>query len=748
MNASQIQPRIAGTLSALVFVSAFALFIIQPVLGEILTPAWGGTPTVWLSCLLFFQTALFMGYFLAWMGTLLFPRGSFLIYCINLIFGIFLLLLAPPPFEPETFWVDSFPTSLGVIGYLGTHLLVVVLGISTTSTLAHHFLGHLISGRTTQLYSYSNAGSFLALLAYPLVIEPNTTRLQQIHLFTFLVCLQTILAFLFWTSNRKFFFLIPLHSIGFSRSFSWKPGYLLWLLIPICTSALLCGVTNHISTEIASVPFLWILPLALYLLSYVIAFGNCPPGVLSLLNRYLPVWVALLFFFLSLNGLELSSGTILVPLFIHLGCFFVLCILLHYLLHEKRPKNDSTNTSQLGAYYAIMSFGGLLGTLLQTLVFPIVFSRFGLWEYPLALAGGIYLLGFSQVATQPRWVQMALPFAIAFFLCLFHIVHGPLDNAVFPTLAAAIAGILFFACIAFAKDKRTLATSLILSFLGLVVMVFAPEKETEIRRNSFGVLKIVKTQKNGTNQTLLYHGNTIHGIQSDGQKDSLGRFIPLSYYGSEGPAGDAVFKLRKAHPTGFNIGIIGLGVGSMAWFGRPQDRLDFFELDPAVGEVAENPKLFDFLNQCTSPYRIFYGDGRRSIKSHPDRFDLLVLDAFSSDTVPIHLLTREAMEVYWAQLEEHGSLLCHVSNRHFELLRLMKGWELTSGQTAFLFDDRDIGPERVAQGFSPSQWVLFTKNRNFQRTLERDSRWQALHPELGPVFWTDDHHSILGLLKW
>ena len=747
MNTANLQTKIAGSTSALAFISAMALFLIQPVIGEILTPAWGGTPTVWLACLLFFQTVLTLGYFLAWGGTFYYPRVSFLIYCCILLLGLFFLIINPPHLEPEIFWTKSLPTSMGVLGYLSTHLFIIILGLSATSTLAHHVLGQINTNETTHLYSYSNAGSFIALISFPFLIEPYTSRSQQIQIFTLFVLSQTALSLyiLILKSNisKSFLKYQPKpNTLTSNTDIKW------WLILPICSSALLCGVTNHISTEIASVPFFWITPLALYLLSYVIAFGNFSTNYIPILERYTPVLVVLLFFFLSLSGLELSSGAIIVPLFIHLSCFFALCILLHHLLHEKRPKHESQNNPSLGAYYATISFGGLLGTLLTTLAFPWLFARIGIWEYPAAIATGIFLLGCSKNTGRPTLTELGMPAIFLLLLFLFRLAQGPLDFTVSPTWAATVSGSLYFGCLALAKDGRILGTSLAVVFLGLGYFLLSPENQIEIHRNEFGMLKIAKTLKNGHAQTLLYHGNTIHGIQSDNQKDTQGRFVPLSYYGPDGPAGDAFLKLQKTHPDGLKIGIIGLGAGSMAWFGKPNDHLEFFELDPAVGEIAENPAHFKYLKECLSKYNIVFGDGRRMLTSNKNYYDLLVLDAFSSDTVPIHLLTREAVETYLAHLGKNGSILCHISNRHFDLVRLMKGWEKISGITCFLFDNRDIGPQRIAQGFSPSQWVIFSKDANLKKSLDKDTRWKKLPEDIEPTILTDDHHSILGLLKW
>ncbi len=741
MQPSPAQTHLIAPLRRLTFLSAFALFFIEPVVGEILTPSWGGIPAIWLSCLLFFQTVLFLGYIAIWIGTSLFPKLALPVYCLGLATATILLLLAPLPLEPGDQWVNTPIPSLGVFGFLGTHLFLVTFCLSGTATLTQFLLGAALPGRVTGLYSFSNAGSFLALLAYPLLMEPFTTRQQQLGIFTSLIGLQTTLALFFILRNRAVLakILSPTSGNPFTGLAHKNRGW--WLIIPLSSSALLCGVTNHLATEVASVPFLWILPLALYLLSYVIAYSEVSNAALGLIQRYTPIWVVFVFFFLSLNGLELSSGTLLVPLILHLGCFFLLCILLHHLLANLQPENAT-----LGAYYAIISFGGLLGTLLQALVFPMIFARLGIWEYPLAIAAALFLLGWSK---KQNWaLKPILFFTLGWFgfgVVLF-LTLGQMDPSQKPNLAAIVAGILFVGCLLWAEDCRVLATSLMFAYFGLIICLFSTGKDTEIHRNSFGIMKIT-TQENHS-KTLLYHGNTIHGIQSTALRDPEGRFLPLSYYGTTGPAGDAMEKVQKAHISGAKIGIIGLGVGSLAWYGRPQDHLDFMELDPAVGEIAQNPNRFQFLDQALSSFQIQYGDGRRTLANSKDSYDLLILDAFSSDTVPVHLLTQESLAIYLARLEKEGSLLCHVSNRHFDLLRVMAGWEKVSRLRCYLFDDTDIGPDRIKQGFSPSQWVLFTKDPKIRATLETDYRWQPLSKSLAPVVWTDNHHSILGLLKW
>ncbi len=743
MQTTAAKSHLLGPLRRLAFLSAFALFFVEPVVGEILTPSWGGIPAVWLSCLLFFQTVLFLGYIAIWIGTSLFPKAALPTYCFGLGMATLLLLWSPLPLEPGEQWVNAPTPSLGVLGFLGTHLLLVTLCLAATSTLTHFVLAKATPGRVTGLYSFSNAGSFLALLAYPFLIEPFTTRQQQLGIFSFLIGLQAILTLFFMIRHRAVLAKIlgqpsgnPFPGLVHKNSF-W------WLLIPVCSSSLLCGVTNHLATEVASVPFLWILPLALYLLSYVIAYGEISTTALGLIQRYTPVWVVFVFFFLSLNGLELSTGTLLVPLILHLGCFFLLCILLHHLLANLQPASTT-----LGAYYAVTSLGGLLGTLLQTLIFPLVFARVGIWEYPLFIAGGIFVLGWARkqtLAMKPIFFFTSGWIGVLFVLFL---TLGPLDPSQQPTLTAIVSGILFVVCLLWADDGRILASSLLFAYFGLIVGLFSSGNDTEIHRNSFGILKISQQESDNQTKTILYHGNTIHGIQASALRDAEGRFLPLSYYGSKGPAGDAMAKVQKTHILGAKIGIIGLGVGSLAWYGRPQDQLDFMELDPAVGVIAQNPKRFSFLDQALSPIQIQYGDGRRTLAHSLESYDLLVLDAFSSDTVPVHLLTREAVAIYLARLEKEGSLLCHVSNRHFDLLRVMAGWEKEMRLPCYLFDDRDIGPNRIKQGFSPSQWVLFTKSPKIRVALASDVRWQRLSKNLAPVVWTDNHHSILGLLKW
>ncbi len=743
MQSSPANLKYLGQLGGLAFLAAFALFLIEPVVGEILTPSWGGVPAVWLACLLFFQTVLFLGYIAIWIGTSLFPKIVLPAYCLGLGLATILLLWVPLPMEPDDLWVNTFSPSMGVMGFLGSHLFLVTLCLAGTSTLTQFLLGQAIPGRVTRLYSYSNAGSFLALLAFPLFIEPFTTRHQQWGIFTTLVGLQTILALFFMFRNR--WLLAKNHWYTRAnplRGLAHK-NRVWWLLIPLCSSALLCGVTNHLATEVASVPFLWILPLALFLLSYVIAYSEIPSFLLGLIQRYSPVWVVLVFFFLSLTGLELSLGTLLVPLVLHLGCFFLLCILLHHLLFTLQPESAT-----LGAYYAVISLGGLLGTLFQALIFPLVFARVGIWEYPICLSAAMFLLGWARVHAFAFKPVLVLTCGGIGVLWALYLLFGQMNPSQQPNLAAIVAGILFVLCLFWAEHGQVFSTSLLIAYFGLILLLFSTGKDAEIHRNSFGILKITKEENQNQTKTFLYHGNTIHGIQSSAERDPDGRFLPLSYYGNKGPAGDAMAKVQKAHILGAKIGIIGLGVGSLAWYGRPQDHLDFMELDPAVGEIALNPNRFQFLDQALSSIRIQYGDGRRTLANSQDSYDLLVLDAFSSDTVPVHLLTKESVAIYLSRLATEGSLLCHVSNRHFDLLRVMAGWEKITKLRGYLFDDRDIGPDRIKQGFSPSQWVLWSRDPKIQISLAKDYRWQPLAKTIAPVIWTDDHHSILGLLKW
>lgn len=728
------------------FLSAFLLFLIQPVTGEILTPAAGGSSVAWITCLLFFQVVLFLGYGLAWFLTHRFPDKAGLIQGFLILSGGVFLWAFPPPLQPESYFFDSLPIQWGVLGYLTRHFFIPVLALATTSTITQHCAASVVGKNASRLYAWSNAGSFTALLSFPFFWEGLTTRLEQIQMVWVGMLVQGSLFLLvsFIVQRIRPDYSLtetgqgPSNTDAVAENFDWS-----WLAIPFITSALMCGVTGHLSNEVASVPFLWIAPLALFLLSFILAFSSSFSFLVRVLRRLLPLFLVLTFFFLALTGLELTHGTIIVPLVVHLFTFFILSFLLNDQLHSSRPSHY-----QLGRFYFFLALGGLAGTAFQALMAPILFSRLGYPEYPLALLLAMGLLGYAKNLFKLNYSQGIILTLILVLSVGSIFLLRILDPNSQSYLVAACVGTLLVLSYPLCDHMVwfSVASAMVLSGSWLGLMESNRVIITE--RNAYGMIRISQIPDGEWDKNLLIHGGTIHGIQSTGQMDEFGRFKPLSYYGERGPAGFIFRKLESLEYLNKKVGVIGLGVGSLSWYAHPQESWTFFELDPAVGWAATDSGYFSFVGQARSQPNIVFGDGRRRLSQSEGEFDLLILDAFSSDTIPVHLLTLEALDLYLSQLGPNGTLLCHISNRHFDLLPVINGWEVARGLKFHFCDDRDQHPESIRQGYSPSQWVTLTRNPDLLKAIKKSTRWNSLPEDTRPLLWTDDHHSVFSVLKW
>jgi len=724
------------------FSSAFLLFVIQPIAGEILTPVVGGGSLAWITCLLFFQVALFAGYSLAWFLIARFPQRVMGIQAVLYFVGLIAWVFRPEASLDPSSWDPAFPIQFRILGYLSLQFLLPVLSLATTSTITQHEAGTVVGSRASQLYAWSNAGSFLGLLAFPFALEPWTTRIQQLQIFPLGLAWLGLLSLCGagLRGNAPLAFPTPptRETRGHSGGISWQ-----WLLIPFLTSALLCGVTGHLSSELASVPFLWVVPLGLFLVSFVIAFSQGFSLAISLCNRVLPMSLTLAFFFLGVSGLELAAGTVAIPLVVHLLAFFCLILRLNVLLHESKPAPD-----QLARYYFFLALGGLLGTAFQSLLTPILFRQIGYAEYPLSLFAGTLVLGW---AARPRFPQVGELGVLTLILVvsLAGIIGLRFLDPVWQGKAhALVVGVALVASYTLSGRLLWFSVGSGAALLGAWVSLLGSQNIVATIRNEYGTIRIAVVRDEGGERRVLYHGGTIHGIQSESMKDAGGRHLPLSYYGNQGPVGSLIRKMSQGKRPPLKAGLIGLGVGSIAWYAPEGADWTYFELDPAVAWAAQDSGYFSFLEEARSRPRVVLGDGRFQLAASPGNLDLLILDAFSSDTIPIHLLTIEALDLYLAKLGEGGTLLCHISNRHFDLLPVMAGWQKQRRVRVQYFDDSSIHPASISEGYSPSQWVAITKEPSLVEALRKDYRWSDLPTGIPPVIWTDDHHSVLWVLKW
>ena len=725
------------------------MFIIEPLVAKMILPFLGGSPAVWNASLAFYQGALLIGYAYAhylgaWIGV---KRQAFL--HLGLVFAAILLLPVTLPMQ----WFSApaeHPTQL-VLGALtvsiGFPLFVIAAG---TPLLQQWFAQsrHSASRDPYFLYAASNAGSLAGLLAYPALIEPNLTLNQQnyywfsAYLGLALLVGLCMLSFLY-SSSRAVADPDPgavaagvggdashddEFTIALSRRFSW----LLWSLVP---SSLLSGVTLYVTTDVVAAPLFWVIPLAAYLLSFIVAFGGAQWATGPFLVRR----QAFLLLAAAIIVAVSATSPVYIILPLHLLAFFVTAVICHGRLAQDRPP-----ASHLTGFYLWISLGGMLGGLFNALLAPQVFSS--VVEYPLMMVAAAFarpvISGVDYMAAGKK-MDWFLPVLLCAAMMLLLELGKAMPSLSRANLHLMIFGISGMLCLTFAHRPVRFGLGLIALFL--IAARFPPPYGHEIfhDRSFFGAYRV--TDDLAIKRRLLFHGTTIHGAQNSEPAKHL---IPLSYYHRTGPAGQVLLAAARGGAAS-KVAIVGLGTGALACHGAAAQEFTFFEIDPMVEQIARDPRLFTYLRDCPPKIDVIIGDARLSLVSAPSYyFDIFVLDAFSSDVIPTHLLTRQALELYLRKLSDDGILLIHISNRHMDLApvldRLAKELELT----ALIQDDFDLTPEEIAEGKSPSRWMLLSRDRRAADTFASGPRWQRLDGRLGGDLWTDEFSNVQKVLRW
>lgn len=685
------------------------LFLVQPIIGRLLLPRAGGTASLWNTAMVFFQATLLVGYLLAHLG----------ISAVGVArhrYAHLALLAAPLAFLPLAVpgdWSLDAGTDpiMATLGVLALMVGVPFLALATSSpTLQRWFAAtdHPDAANPYFLYAAGNVGSLAALVAYPFVIERHLGLDAQTRLFTagylaFLICTAAA-ALLVPTRPRA----VAAAAVGSDRgSIAWRQRlrWVAWSLVP---SALLLGATRFIGTDIASVPLLWILPLVLYLATFIVAFGvRDPARVAGFAGRAVVIGA------IPLSLTFIGRVPIVLALGLHLGWLLAAALLAHARLAEDRPP-----AHRLTEFYAWVSLGGVLGGSFVALLAPVVFTR--LWEYPLAIFGALLLVpALPDVRTRmPAAAVAAVTVAIvAAGAWLHHDARVQLATA-----AMAAAGLvvlrrppLVFAC--------TMA-----AVMAVGVGVTTADVVTE-DRSFFGTYAVLETEDGGR---VLQMGTTVHGSQ---YPEHAGR--PTTYYHPAGPLGP-IFDAPRA-PV--DAALIGLGAGEIAAYGIAGDRFTFYEIDQVVVDIASDPAYFTYLRDTAADVEIVVGDGRLELARSAARHDVIVVDAFSSDAIPVHLMTREAVATYLEHLEPDGILLLHVSNRHFDLAPVI-GRIAEATATAVRVIDYLPDGEAHETGAVASTWVAVARSAE---TIDAfDVRWEPVAGD-GPL-WTDDYSNVLAVL--
>ena len=721
---------------AAVFVSAALVMLVQPLAGKTLLPAAGGTPAVWSTCLVFFQALLLAGYAYADRLARLPLRRQAALHLTLLALGATAAFALTGRADPESIPADSEWPVAGLLAFLLVYLGLPFFALAPTSPLLQSWFRHQ-SPNPYWLYAAGNVGSLLGLLAYPFLVEPRLTIAEQLTALRWgLVALLPLIALAAWRTR---------HATAPAREVAGTPVQLRvrlrWLLLAALPSSWLMSVTTHLTTDIAPVPLLWVGPLALYLLSFVVVFAAWPEPVRRFFGRATPMALVFLTVALVTGGTEPMA----LVAALHLACFFAVALLCHGELAATRPA-----ASQLTSFYLTLSAGGVLGGLFNALAAPVLFAHFGLVEYPLAVVlVALVRPGDTPLSFPKRDALWCLGFAAVvagLFAAVTHFAPPPPDGAdAAEVLIARVAhaGLIFGlpAALAFGLVLRPVRFAVCLAILFAAGAADAgPHGETLLRtRNFFGTLRVTKSGDG--RYVRLVHGTTQHGQE---RLDEPVPPRPLMYYYATGPAGRALAKL----PAPRRVAAVGLGVGALAAYSTPGSHWTFYEIDPAVVRIARDSGHFHSLQCAPGRVDVVLGDARRKLAAEPDgTFDLIVLDAFSSDAIPVHLLTAEAFALYARKLTPTGVLLVHLSNRYLDLPPLVARLGAAQDPPFALKLDEDSPTDRErADGKFPSTWAVLARRPADLGALDRDPHFIALSVTPGPV-WRDDFSNLADVWK-
>jgi spermidine synthase len=747
------------------FVSATLLFVVQPMFAKMALPLLGGTPNVWNTCMVFYQAALLGGYLYAHFAMRVLGSRRQAVLHLSILALPWVVL----PIGVAHGWTP--PADANPVPWL-LMLLALSVGlpffvVSASAPMLQAWFsetGHPSAKDPYFLYAASNLGSIIAMVGYPLVLEPLLTLRGQSLSWTIgygLLCVLTLACGVtLWRSRGQATASQTDDSASGTAALPPTLGLRLrWLGLSLAPSSLLLGVTTFISTDIGSVPLLWVIPFILYLLTFVIVFGRWGSRIHSWVLRLQPFVVIVLVVCFFINDTRVNWP--LLPL--HLGAFFVMALACHGELAAHRPA-----ARYLTEFYMWMSVGGVLGGMFNAILAPVVFRS--VIEYPLMLVVVCLLRpAVPQAAPSKRRVPAAVVDVLAPAV-LAVLLYGLVQLLKYSGLTSHLASWLKSSsirqwlsdpCVSL-NITLVLAIALLasLSFvnrpvrfgLGVAVALilghlFMPSwgEVLHTERNFFGVIR-VRFDKD-ENRNVLIHGSINHGTQSH---DPALRATAISYYHRTGPLGQAIDAMENVWPAR-KIAVIGLGTGTIAAYGDKNRSITFYEIDPAVRDVAENPAYFTYLSDSRkrgAKVDVVLGDARLMLARAPDQcYNLIVLDAYSSDAIPIHLVTREAIKLYVEKLDRDGVIALHISNRFFNLEPVLGRLAEDQKLAARVQEDDVVSLDEQAEGKLSSHWVVMARREDVLGEMATDSRWRKLGASPDAPLWTDDYSNIISVLS-
>lgn len=726
-----------GLYVGVLFLSAFLLMWVQPLFTKMVLPLLGGSSSVWNTAMMFFQIVLLAGYAYAHvLNRFAIPRRQPWIHGIVLLGGLLFLPLAieqsriPPTDRSPILWL---------IGLLALSVGWPFFALSASAPLLQAWFARSRSQLANDpyfLYAASNFGSLLALLAFPFLLEPSLNQAAQSRLWTASYVLLIVLVGICALPLRSAATIndsIRARAASTSEAIGWR-RQLIWISLAFVPSSLLLGVTSYVTTDLASAPLLWVLPLALYLMSFIVAFSKRRPVELERALNAEAIGIRIVSI-LILNPLifGLEVPTVLACL-AHLVTFFLIALVCHTELADRRP--DAAWVTQ---FYFCVSIGGAAGGIFNALIAPLIFSS--IYEYYLALAAACGLRMFiGKKSPTPNARDLVTPAILAAIVALATYHWMDLRPASGPGLVVRLFFFILVVKMLYSCSERPVRFGLaLLAVIFAAVAVNGSVGVLHQERTFYGVLRV--KLKDGGRKVELIHGTTIHGaefVDPERQRE------PLMYYARSGPIGQIFEAIGESR----TVGVIGLGTGALVCYRKPGQEWTFYEIDEGVERIARDRRYFRYLEDSGPETKIILGDGRLSLKERPNGYyDALIIDAFSSDSIPIHLLTKQALTLYLKKLSDHGILIFHISNMALNLAPVVANLVSSVDAVAKYEIYYPTVPE-ANNGAASSEWVAIARHSHELGFLERYPGWKPLTSAPNARPWTDDFSNIVSAIKW
>lgn len=707
-NQSGFPAVVIWVLGGTVLLGATLLFLVQPLVSKAILPWFGGSPAVWTTCMLFFQAVLLGGYIYAhlvqrWLSA----RGQVVLHVLAATAALFMLpIVASEDWRPGD---DSNPTS-HILLLLGATVGLPYLVLSGTSPLVQKWFSYAYPGRSPyRLYAVSNFGSLAALLSYPLLVERVFDLPGQSLLWSWcfvgyaVLCGASLICLWYWDPPEEPAATAPGSGSGSrgvaaeSEVAGWR-RQILWIALPAVASLMLLATTNHVCQDVAVVPLLWVVPLALYLLSFIVCFDHPRWYV----RKLWPPFAAFSVLLVAVGELFHKQLSFVNQVALYFPMLFLVCMVCHGELARLRP-----HPRRLTEYYLLIAAGGAMGGLLVSVVAPAVFNRYTEWTIGLVVSLIVACVAVFQE-------------------------YGQYGGRAFRSALRSI-----------------IALGATLSVLAVIVLQLPTDRPLLRMRSFYGIISVYHALDGPRDQPIevmaLKHGWITHGVQP---VEPEKRHWATAYYGESSGMGWAIRHLQQQGPV--RIGAVGLGTGTVATYARAGDYCRFYEINPQVVWLAENPEYFTYVTDCRqrTGCDVVLGDARLSLarelqQQSPQGFDVLVLDAFSGDAIPVHLLTGEAFQIYLAHLKPGGILAVHVSNRYLDLEPVVLRLALEFGLYAGIFHNQTDEEKLVYS----STWILLTADEGTAAAMPKRTRVNPDDSSRAPL-WTDHYSNLLQVLRW